>query len=68
VEPDRKVGSVYLRHPSRGVVVLLHRFENVGEARQCYSLEHLFYLQRKSHCRYILDEAQKEKMLEPFAP
>jgi hypothetical protein len=50
------------------MVVLLHRFLNVGKARHCNTFEHLIGLPWKSRCRYVLDEAQEKKMFEALAP
>jgi hypothetical protein len=67
-QAERWAPSISAIHPAVWLFFAPIGFKYVGEARHCCSLEHLLSLTRKSRNRYFLDEAQKEKMLEPFAP
>jgi len=48
------------------MLALLHESEDVGQARDCCSLEHLLCLPRESGRRYFLDETEEKEVLESF--
>ena len=45
----------------------LHKFEDVGQAGDRCSLEHLFRLPWKARCRNVFDEFQEKAMITPLS-